>query len=1229
MTGLAPGTYVVTVDTLTLPAGYNTTPTNGAASRNFPIAAGFDYLRADFGFDAPAGVTSTIGDSIFFDANGNGAQDGGEGGISGVTLRLLDGSGTVVATATTDVNGAYSFTGLAAGSYQVEVTDLFGALSGLNLSAGSNPTGVIVLPAGIARNDIDFGYASSGGTGAIGGFVWHDSDGSGAVNGSEASLGIQAITIDLYLDVNGNGALDAGVDNLVRSAQTDVIGDYQFNGVPPASYLVVVTDTAGVLTGFDKTSGTVGVDNNSQPIPYLVNLAAGTSNFTADFGYLGAGTSAIQGTTFFDVVGDGVMNGADAGISAVTVYLYRDVDGDGVLEVTDPRIGVTSSAANGSYAFSNLPDGNYIVAVDVTGTFLASSFQTTQLTTAGVQPVSLSGVNSTTNDFGFNVAATLVTITSFDSYVENGEVVVEWVTGSEVGTLGFYLFRWDETSRRYLQVNDALLPGLMAPQGGRYRLVDEGAPRQGNVAYLLFESEEGGGARRYGPYFVRPASERPGADPMVGSFERRARRQSRAMVERAERGRARRSAVRRAQPTRLAAPSRSRRLGEALKLTVASEGVYFVGADRIASELSLPEAVVRALVARRALSLTNRGSKVAWLASADARGLYFYGQSLDTMYSEENVYWLGLGAGLSMGSVDATPFANGAAYYMRREHIEKNVFAATLASKNPDSDFWYWSSLMASYPEYAVGTYDFDATAVATAGAPAEIDVQVYGATSNSHRVRVRVNGVAVGEGTFEDIGGSTVRVELDPSLLVEGTNEIRVEAVLEPGTAFDVVYVDSLDVSYPRRHEATGSALSFRSTESGGAVWVDGLPAMDATVLDVTEPATPSLLSHVELQAGTARFQTVSGRSYFVFSLAAVQAPGIESVETLRSLYRGGAEYVVIAPDGLAEAAQELADYRASQGLSSRVVTLETIHDELGFGIVSPDNVKRFIQLALEKWRPAPRFVVLLGKGTYDFKDELGNGDNLMPPLMAATPLGLYASDNRLADVSGDGLPDVMIGRVPVLSDEEVRAFLAKLKAFEETGLSEALFLADNPDVAGNFTADSNDIVSLLPETVDAHRIYLSELPAAQARQELFDRLAAGVGYWNYVGHGGLDRFADEGLLVASDVASLSNQTTPVLASLTCSVGRFEIPGWSSLAEALVTKEEGGAIAAWSPSGLSYNSQALILNRALVRSLYDERTEYLGEAVRDALRSFSQEGQLPFMLSIYNLLGDPATRLR
>ena len=53
-----------------------------------------------------------IGDTVYADANGNGAQDAGESGLAGVTVRLYDSTGTtLLAVATTDSEGHYRFTG--------------------------------------------------------------------------------------------------------------------------------------------------------------------------------------------------------------------------------------------------------------------------------------------------------------------------------------------------------------------------------------------------------------------------------------------------------------------------------------------------------------------------------------------------------------------------------------------------------------------------------------------------------------------------------------------------------------------------------------------------------------------------------------------------------------------------------------------------------------------------------------------------------------------------------------------------------------------------------------------------------------------------------------------------------------------------------------------------------------------------------------------------------------
>lgn len=80
--------------------------------------------------------TGQIGNFVWVDSNNNGIQDSGEPGIPGVTMTL---GGDASATATTDANGFYSFTGLAKGNYTVTV--------------GAGPAGFTASPANQGLND--------------------------------------------------------------------------------------------------------------------------------------------------------------------------------------------------------------------------------------------------------------------------------------------------------------------------------------------------------------------------------------------------------------------------------------------------------------------------------------------------------------------------------------------------------------------------------------------------------------------------------------------------------------------------------------------------------------------------------------------------------------------------------------------------------------------------------------------------------------------------------------------------------------------------------------------------------------------------------------------------------------------------------------------------------------------------------------------------------------------
>ncbi|HEX7185265.1 MAG TPA: SdrD B-like domain-containing protein [Thermoanaerobaculia bacterium] len=130
-----------------------------------------NVLTYDFGYRG----TASLGDRLWLDADGDGAQESGEAGLNGVTVELLDGSGNIVAMTTTSGDGNYSFDHLAPGTYTVRVVAATLPVANFTPTYDLDGTGtpnvaVVTLAGGIIRSDVDFGYLQppAPGTGTLG-----------------------------------------------------------------------------------------------------------------------------------------------------------------------------------------------------------------------------------------------------------------------------------------------------------------------------------------------------------------------------------------------------------------------------------------------------------------------------------------------------------------------------------------------------------------------------------------------------------------------------------------------------------------------------------------------------------------------------------------------------------------------------------------------------------------------------------------------------------------------------------------------------------------------------------------------------------------------------------------------------------------------------------------------------------------------------------------------------
>ena len=371
---LPPGSYVVKT---TAPAGYTQTGDpdgvlDNATTSPVVLGPGDVWVNADFGYQPAAGAFSSIGDTVWLDADRNNAQNAGEPGIAGVTVSLIrdtNGNGVwdagepIIATDITDALGQYSFTGLPVADgtgtddYLVWVSDTNSVLSALVATFdadGAAPAtgvktglGISALPnlTPVAVTNQDFAFAPLGqdaGEGLIGDTIYLDRNTSGAPDPGE---GLEGVKVQLYA---------ADGTTLLATTTTNENGQYFFGGLNATLTYVVKVDATTLPAGLTNTVDPDGGTANQA----TVNLAtSGPVNLLQDFGYRDTSSpNTIAGTIWKDTDANGTLTaGETSGWAGVTVAL---LDSNGNLVAT------TTTDASGNYSFGNLPDGTYKVDGD-------------------------------------------------------------------------------------------------------------------------------------------------------------------------------------------------------------------------------------------------------------------------------------------------------------------------------------------------------------------------------------------------------------------------------------------------------------------------------------------------------------------------------------------------------------------------------------------------------------------------------------------------------------------------------------------------------------------------------------------------------------------------------------------------------------------------------------------------------------------------------------------------
>ncbi|MGD1993025.1 MAG: SdrD B-like domain-containing protein [Anaerolineae bacterium] len=378
------GTYTVTVGTGTgdMATGtwtqsYDTDGLDTGDAASVTVSTG-GYAHVDYSY-YQTGATA-VGDTLYYDWDGDATQDDNEEGVPNVTVSLYedhDGDGFVdpgidaliATTVTADgaglyPSGYYTFTNLPADDYVVVVDqadpdfpttfaqtqdpDEDGAACVTCDSRGSahTTTGSV--------SDIDFGYQPAG-PGVIGDTVWRDMDGDGAQSGV-LETGITDSTVWLYVDLDEDGTYTR-----VMTTTTDFDGQYLFQNLADADYRVGVDPNDPDLPVGSLGYTYVPSTPTSDDTPFT---GGSTTYLDADFGFMPLG--AIGDTIYWDTNRDGEQDWDEVGIPGIVITLTNTsvvTLADGSVIPVGSYVLTQTTNASGEYLFSGLPAGTFDVTV--------------------------------------------------------------------------------------------------------------------------------------------------------------------------------------------------------------------------------------------------------------------------------------------------------------------------------------------------------------------------------------------------------------------------------------------------------------------------------------------------------------------------------------------------------------------------------------------------------------------------------------------------------------------------------------------------------------------------------------------------------------------------------------------------------------------------------------------------------------------------------------------------
>jgi hypothetical protein len=657
----------------------------------------------------------------------------------------------------------------------------------------------------------------------------------------------------------------------------------------------------------------------------------------------------------------------------------------------------------------------------------------------------------------------------------------------------------------------------------------------------------------------------------------------------------------------------------------------------------------------------------AWADDIDpARNHRLY---IEHPYETRNTYWLTWGGDFSsvprrMNGRDVTPaqpYDIEVTSYEARLHIEQdNQYDACYTD-----DRWYWQTLDPGVVTVFNNSFSLDL--ITEPGGV--VRTQAYGPYKNTlyQTAQYSLNGTPIGSlgwSTQIDYNPNAMSIlEAEVANFVQGSNTFTVSKA-----SGNPMYILWYEIFYDRPLQAVSNMLDFYApSEAGSAHMVlNGYQPGTLYLFDVTNHESPVFLDGWRRTGQGAELEDLldgAPRHYFALHASALEHPDIEmaAVPSLRD-DPVCPDMLIIHHEMFQGAAATLRNLRAggipyAPNPYVKALDVQTIYDNFSCGRKDPIAIRNYMKFLYDSFdeggEPVLKYVLLIGNGTYDSKDILGRGNDLVPLYMNRDYLlerSAVEDDDFYVklDDGYDRYIDVAIGRLCVLNASEANGWAQRIVTYSgdvDLGAwrNKVILVADDEfgatyDNEFYFMNDAEDLCDddrgQFPRFIDFKKVYLHHYPLVgsvkpAARRDLLDSWSAGALIVNYAGHGSAYQMADEYVMLDSDIYTLTNGTRrPIVLSFSCTTGNLESPYRRSLSQIMCTYDGGGAIATMSAVDPTYPAPNTMLNREVFGALFTSRDSTGTEPIGYALQLAKTKLISITNNSKYVLLGDPAMSL-